>query len=80
MYPRAPENLLEETSIYTSSEQIMLYMKSELPKKCVLGRENDRGLKLVLCREDEPVCSDESSDLDGPFCYFYTTVFKKFIL
>jgi len=80
MYPWAPENLLEETSIYTSSEQIVLYMKSERPKKCILGRENDRGLKLVPCREDELVCCDESSDPDGPFCYFYTTVFKTVLL
>jgi len=55
MYPWAPENLLEETSIYTSSEQIVLYMKSERPKKCILGRENDSGLKLVPCEEDELV-------------------------
>ena len=55
-------------------------MKSEHPKKCILGKENDRGFKLMPCREDEPVRCDESSDLDGPFCYFYTTVFKKFLL
>jgi len=75
MYSWAPENLIEETSIYTSHEQVVIYMKSKRPKKCILGRENDRGPKLVPCREDEPVCCDESSDPDGPFCYFYTTVF-----
>jgi len=80
MYPWALEKLLEETSIYTSSEQIVLYMKSEHPKKCILGRENDRGIKLVRCREDKPVCCDESSDPNGPFCYFYTTVFKRVLL
>ena len=74
MYPWAPEKLLEETFIHTSSKKIVLYMKSERPKKCILG---DRGLKLVPCREYEPVCCDEFSDPDGPFCYFYTTVFKK---
>ena len=77
MYPWAPENLLEETSVYTSSEKIVLYMKSERPKKCILGRENDRGLRVVPCREDELVCCDDSSDPNGPFCYFYTIVFKK---
>ena len=80
MYPWAPENLLEETSIYTTSEQIMLYMKSERPKKCILGRENSKGLKLVPCKEDKPICCDESLDPDGPFCYFYTTIFKKVLL
>jgi len=52
----------------------------ERPKKCIFGRENDRGLKLVPCREDEPICCDESLDPDGPFCYFYTTIFKKVLL
>jgi len=80
MYPWAPKNLLEETSIYTSHEQIVIYMKRKCPKKCIFGRENDRGLKLVPCKEDKLVCCDESSDPDGPLCYFYTTVFKKVVL
>ena len=58
----------------------MLYMKSECPKKCIFGRENDRGLRVVSCREDEAVCCDESSDPKGPFCYFFTTFFKKVLL
>ena len=37
-------------------------------------------LKLVPCKEDEPICCNESSDPDGPFCYFYTTVFKNVLL
>jgi len=80
MYPWAFDTLLGETSIYTSSEEIVRYMKSERPKKCILGRENDRGLRVVPCREDEPVCYDESSDSDGLFCYFYNMVFKKVLL
>ena len=55
LYPCATDILLGETSIYTSHEQIMLYMKSKRPKKCILGRENDRRLKLVPCREDESI-------------------------
>jgi len=55
-------------------------MKSERPKKCILGRENDRGLKLVPCREDEPVRYDESLDPNDSFCYFYMTIFKKVLL
>ena len=77
MYHWALENLLEETSIYTSHEQIVTYMKSERPKKCIFGREHDKALKFFPCREDEPVCCEESSNPDGPFCYFYATVFKK---
>ena len=32
------------------------------------------------CREGEPICCDESSDPDGPFCYFCATFFKKVLL
>jgi len=35
-YPWAPDNLLEETSMYTSSKQIVLDMKSERPKNVFL--------------------------------------------
>ena len=55
-------------------------MKSEQPKNCILGRENDRGLRVVPCRIDEPVCCDEASDPDDLFCFFYSTVFKKLLL
>jgi len=37
-------------------------------------------VKTVECREGEPVCCDESSDPDGPFCFFYSTFFKKVVL
>ena len=80
LYPWASNTLLGETSIYTSYEEIMLYMKSEHPKKCILGRENDRGLNLVPYREGELINCDESSDPDCLFYYFYTTVFKKVFL
>ena len=35
---------------------------------------------MVECRENEPICYDESSDPDGPFCFFYATFFKKNLL
>jgi len=35
---------------------------------------------MVECREDEPICCDESSNPDGPFCFFYATFFKKVLL
>jgi len=48
--------------------------------KCHLGKESDIALRLIPCREDEHVCCDESSDPEGPFCYFYVTVFKRILL
>ena len=58
----------------------MTYRKSEHPKKNFLfGKEHDKFVKVVPCREDEPVCSDESSDPEGPFCFIYSTI-KKLLL
>jgi len=53
LYLWAPSNLLEETSEFTTREKIVLYRKSEHPKKkCLFGREDDRFARLVLCRVD----------------------------
>jgi len=81
LYLWAPSNLLEETSEYTNREKIFLFRKSEhLKKKCLFGREDDKYVKVVSCRVDEPICCDESSDPEGLFCYFYSTIFKKVLL
>ena len=80
MYPWETENLLKETSIYTTHDQIVALRKENCQLKYRFGRESDIDFRIIPCREDEPVCCDESSDPDGPFCYFYTIVFKKVLL
>jgi len=58
----------------------MLYRKSEhLKKNCLFGKEHDKFVKVVPCREDESICCDESSDPEGPCCFIYS-IFKKPIL
>ena len=80
MFPWAPSPLLEETSEFTTRDKIVLYRKREHPeKKCLFGREDDRFVRVVPYREDEPVCCDEASDPDCPFCFFYSTVFQKLL-
>ena len=37
-------------------------------------------MKVVECREGEPMCNDKSSDLDGLFCFFNGTFFPKVLL
>jgi len=76
LYSWAPPNLLEETSMYTSCDIIVALRKNERK----FAKENDRSVRIIPCREDEPVCCDESSDPEGPFCYFYATVFKRILL
>jgi len=34
-------------------------------------------MRMVACREGEPVCSDEASDPEGPFCFIYSTLFRR---
>jgi len=73
--------LFEETSKFTTYKKVMLYRKSEQPKKkCLFGREDDKYVKVVSCRVDELVCCDESSDPEGPLCFIYSTAFKKVLL
>jgi len=45
-----------------------------------LSKKDENLVKVVVCREDRPVCCDETSDPDGPFCFFYTTFFTKVML
>ena len=80
LYPWALSNLLEETSEFTTHAKIVLYRKSEHPKKNFLfGNEHDKFVKVVPCSVNEPVCCDESSNPEGPFCFIYSTVFKKLL-
>ena len=76
MYPWAPKTLLDETSFYTSSERVVTLRKSG----CHFGKAHDRFVRIAACREDKPVCCDESSNPEGPFCFFYATIFKKVLL
>jgi len=82
-YPWALEKLLTETSGFTSSKTIVDYRKAEHkkhPKRTMFGREHDRLIRIVPCGEGEPVCSDESTDPEGPFCFFYSTLFQIILL
>ena len=45
-----------------------------------MSKKYEGRVKIVECREGEPICCGESSDPDGPFCYFYTIFFKKVFL
>jgi len=76
MYPWAQKNLLTESSFNTTREHIRSLRKSGYS----FGKRQDRFIRIVECRVDEPVCCDEFSDPKGPFCFFYATLFKKILL
>lgn len=64
--------MIKETSIYTTRSKIR-----ELRESGGLSKTDENLVKVVVCGEDEPVCCDESSDPNGPFCFFYITFFTK---
>jgi len=81
LYRWASHDLLDETSSFTSFASIATYRKNQdCHKSRVFGKEHDRFVKLVPCRMGEPVCVDESSNPEGPFCFIYSTIFKRLSL
>ena len=45
-----------------------------------MSKRYESNVKIVDYRKDKPICCDESSDPEGPFCFFYATFFKKVLL
>ena len=74
-YPWAKKVFLKETSIYNSRLRIR-----ELRELGALSKKDENLVKVVACREGEPICSDESLDLNRLFCFFYATFFTKVLL
>ena len=78
LYCWAPVDLLEKTSTFTILESIATYRKKQSchPSR-VFGKDHDKYVQMVACRKGEPVCSDEASDPEGPFCFIYSTLFRR---
>jgi len=76
MYPWTKKELLKEVSYYTTH----LHLKELRENGCTMSKKYEGCVKIVECKEGEPICCDESSYPDGPFCYFYATFFKKVLL
>jgi len=73
LYPWAKKDLLKETSFHTTR----LRIRELREYGRTVSRRHKGFVKIVECKEGEPVCCDESSDPDGPFCFFYATFFKN---
>ena len=76
MYPWAKNDLLKETSYYTTH----LRLRELRENGCTMNKRYESHVKTVECREGKLICCDESSDPEGPFCFFYATFFKKVLL
>jgi len=76
LYRWAPDALLKETSNFSSLVSITAYRKKQTFHKFrVFGKDHDKYVRMVPCRVGEPVCSYESSDPEGHFCFIYSMVF-----
>jgi len=75
MYPWDKKEHLKEVSYYKTH----LRIRELRENGCTMSKKYESFVKIVECRESEHVCCDELSGPDGPFCYFYVTIFKKVI-
>jgi len=70
LYHWAPAALLNETSSFTSFASISAYRKKQTcHKSSVFGKDHDKFVRMVACREGDPVCADEF-ELRLPFTPF----------
>jgi len=78
LYHWAPEDLLAETSQMKTFKDIETYKQGVSHDKFhVFEKELDVYLKILPCREGVPVCAGDRADLEEPFFFMYTIVFKR---
>jgi len=63
MYPWAKKELIKEVSYYTT----YLCLRELGENECSMSKRYEGNVKIVECREGEPICCDESSDSSGPY-------------
>jgi len=66
MYPWAKKDLMKETSFYTPHQRLRDLREND----CTMSKRHESHVKIIKCKEGEPICCDESSDPEGPFCFF----------
>ena len=76
LYPWANSTLLRETSsVNTAGAVLRLKKGDELHQS--FHKEQDEKMTVLPCPSVLPVCADDKASNDGPFCFVYTTLFKK---
>ena len=72
-YPWAKKELLKETSVYTTH----LKIRELRELRACLSKKHESLVKVVECKEGEPICNDKLSHLDGPFCFFQRLILHQ---
>jgi len=69
---------MAETSQINTFKDIDAYKEGEADEKFqVFGRELDIYVKVLPCKEGEPVCVDDCASPEEPFLFMYAIVFKR---
>jgi len=71
-YPWIKKELLKEISIFTTDLKIR-----ELRELGALSKKDENLVKVVVCREGEPRCCDESSDPNEPLCFLHYLIHQS---
>jgi len=78
LYHSASDDLLAETSKFTSKKEVITHKEGEADEKHhVFGREHDAYVSVQSCREGEPVCVDDRTNPGEPFFFMYSTIFQR---
>jgi len=76
LYPCASATLLGETSSVNSDLDIFRLKKGD-KENLSFSKEHDDKVVVRPCPPGEPICTDDQGSDDTPFCFIYTTMFKK---
>ena len=76
LYPWASTTLLGETSFVNSDRDILRLKKGD-KEHLSFSKEHDDKVFVRPCIPGEPICTDDQGSDDAPFCFIYTTMFKK---
>ena len=76
LYPWASATLLGETSSVNTDRDILRLQKGH-KENLSFSKEHDDKVSVRPCPPGEPICTDNQGSDDAPFCFVYTTLFKK---
>ena len=76
LYPWASATLLGETSSVNSDLDVFR-LKRDDKANLSFSKEHDDKVVVRPCPPGEPICTDDQGSDDTPFCFIYTTMFKK---
>lgn len=66
---------MRETSDYTFVKKLKAFENLQ-----ALSKTKEKNVKIKDYESNKPVCKNEGDVVEGPFCFFYDTIFIKLVL